>query len=433
MAPHSYLAMPGVDRYTYWQMPIYMISLGAWFHLTPNSIESLRIFSVLWGCLYIACWFVFVRTIARDEKLALFMTSVIALDYSLVAAASDGRMEMMCAALGQAGLAAYVSLRNSYLNWALPVASLFGAAALFCHPMGALVNVFLLIVTLPDWRHLTFKVFALVAVPYLLGLTLCAEYILQAPGIFLEQAHASSYRVSTLPGVLQNLVNDVYTRYLAYYFSRLSGVSQVKLFGLLFGVVGVIALVSSRPLRSSPLRKILLRLVPAAYLGIAYIDNMKFHYYLIYATPIFSACGAVWAYKQFQRRGAGCIIASILLFGFVTPTAAGFARNIHKDEFSQVYRPTVATIRKFLTKDEIVIGPSELAFSLGFGPPLFDDCSMGYLSGIRLPKIYVMHNACGPSPRTQSGWDWSRRMLATRYNLVLANPAYSVYVRADPE
>lgn len=60
----------------------------------------MRMFSVLWAGVYLCSWFLFVRALSRSETLALFITSVVAFDYSCLAAASDGRMEMMCAALG---------------------------------------------------------------------------------------------------------------------------------------------------------------------------------------------------------------------------------------------------------------------------------------------------------------------------------------------
>lgn len=97
--PYGYHDWPGVHQYTYWQFPAYLVALGVWLRYVPVSIFWIRLFSVLWGCVYIFCWFVLTRYVSRNENLALFIASVVALDYSLLSAASDGRMDMMCVSL----------------------------------------------------------------------------------------------------------------------------------------------------------------------------------------------------------------------------------------------------------------------------------------------------------------------------------------------
>src|SRR4051812_35641174 len=51
LASHSYLDLPEVDRYTYWHFPLYPLSLGTWFHFAPITVQSMRMYSVLWGCI----------------------------------------------------------------------------------------------------------------------------------------------------------------------------------------------------------------------------------------------------------------------------------------------------------------------------------------------------------------------------------------------
>ncbi len=73
------------------------------------------------------------------------------------------------------------------------------------------------------------------------------------------------------------------------------------------------------------------------------------------------------------------------------------------------------------------MGPSELGFTLGFGPPLIDDCYLGFRSRIR-PQLYVMCSAGDFSP---APWDWSRKELATNYHQLFANAAYTIYLRDE--
>ena len=430
LASHSYRDIPDVHRYTYWQFPLYLVSLGTWFHIAPGTVESMRIFSVLWGLVYLASWFLFVRRLTRDETLSLFVASVVALDYSCIAAASNGRMEMMCAALGQAALAAYVCLRDSHRTVALSLAGLLGAASLCCHPMGLVTNAFLAILLLRDWKRLSWSSLLTAGVPYAIAGVFWLSYILRAPQIFMAQLKANSgYRLSSVDAVFKNIANDSYTRYLPFYFSRLSGLSELKLFALLFGVVGMFAVAFNRQLRSNAFGNTILLFALLGYLGVAVMDNMKFPYYLIYTTPIFSACGAFWAYEQFRHgRKAGRLLAALLLVGFVTAAVAGFTRNIYKNDFAHEYRPAIAAVRQALKHTDIVFGPSEFAFELGFGPQLIDDCSFGLSAGIR-PKVYVMHDCCGPSGANDLTWQRSRQVLATHYDQVDKFKNYTIYVR----
>ena len=429
LASHSFCNMPDVQSYTYWQFPFYLVSLGTWFHLVPTTVQWMRMFSVFWGAVFIMSWFLLVRAVSRNATLALCVAAVVSLDYSCLAAASDGRMDMMCAALGLAGLAAYVCLRESHLHWAALLTGLFGAASLFSHPMGIVTNAFIAVLLLSDFRRLRLSSWCLLISPYLFGGSLCLWYIEQAPQIFLAQSRAiSSYRVGGAGFLLRNLVNDVWERYLQFYFAPHSGFHKLKIFSLLFGVVGWLALIINRRLRSSLLVKLLLGFACVGYLGVAAIDDMKFSYYLVYVTPVLAACGAVWVYDSFARRARSRVMAGALLAGFVMASLGLCGFYIHRDDFTHEYKPAIAAVRRLQSPGEVVMGPSEFGFIMGFKPPLVDDCFLGHKSGIR-PGIYVMYGACRSLPDSLPEWQWAKKELAKNYREIYANGAYAVYAR----
>src|SRR5436309_2288758 len=64
--------------------------------------------------------------------------ALLAVDYSFVMGASFGCMDLMCAALGFAGLAAYLSLREKHFAWAVLVSHTLVAASGLTHFMGIL-------------------------------------------------------------------------------------------------------------------------------------------------------------------------------------------------------------------------------------------------------------------------------------------------------
>jgi 4-amino-4-deoxy-L-arabinose transferase-like glycosyltransferase len=432
LAPHGYLDWPGVHQYTYWQFPLYLIALGSWFKLVPLTVVWMRLFSVMWGCVFVVSWFVVVRSLSRNEPLALLVASVVALEYDSVVKASTGRMDMMCAALGLAGLASYSRFRDSAWTRGVILAAWLGAASLFCHPMGAVMNASIAAMVLWDWRRIRWRPLAAASLPYLIGIAGCLYYIRQAPDVFLAQSRAASeYRVGGLSAILHNVLNDANKRYILYY-SGYTGMLKLRAVTLVFLAGGVVGLLARRNLRSQPVAKRLLLLACIAYVGVAVVDSEKFPHYLVFSVPFFAACGAVWVYGCWREAGLGRLLASGLLGASVLVAICGVGYRIYGNGYRNLYQPAVAAVRSSLPPGGIVMGGSELGFALGFGPPLVDDRYLGFFSG-ETPDVFVVngnfYNVPWPSPRLMSGWRSSRIQLGNQYHLTFENSAYSVYVR----
>ncbi len=433
MAPRGYLNWPGVHEYTYWQFPLYLLVEGAWIRLFPPTIEWMRLLSVLWGCLYLASWFLFARGVTKDQNLSLFLTSVIALDYAVIATASNGRMEMMCGALEMAALASYINLRAVKPKLAIIMAGFFGAISLFCHPMGLVTNLCIVAVILfLDWRRIPWSAVPVASLFYAVGIALCVRYALEAPKIYSAQTSAAVvYRESSLPGILRNVATDFYHRYYGYYFASLTGVNKFKCFALLFGVAGFFVIIANRALRSQLIAKLLLLLAVVSYAGVAAVDNQDHAVYFIYSMPFVTACGAFWVYDQWPRRGLGRLISSGLLLAALTASLAGFAIKIHQNGLRNQYDPAIAVIRKNLPPGGIVDGGSELGFALGFQPRLVDDRYIGYWSHGALPDVYAENRYYVPVGHEETVWNASRKLLAQQYRLIFHNDDYRIYLRND--
>lgn len=157
LATYGFLNLPGVHQFTFWQFPLYLISLGAWLRIVPVSVFWIRIFSLLWGGVYVYSWFATTPRLSRNGTLALLVSSVVALDYAVVSAASNGRMDMMCVALGQIAIAYFICNRESNWTRAIAGAACFGGASLFCHPLGAICNLSLAAVVALNWRDIRWR------------------------------------------------------------------------------------------------------------------------------------------------------------------------------------------------------------------------------------------------------------------------------------
>jgi hypothetical protein len=434
IAPFGILDWPEVRQYTYWQFPLYLITLGYWFRLVPVSIVGMRLFSVVWGCIFVVSWFVVVRSMSRKESLALLVASVVALDYDSVVRASCGRMDMMCVALGLAGLASYFWLRDSRWTWGVMLAAWFGAASLFCHPMGAVMNIAIAAMVLCDWKRIRWGALVAASLPYLIGLGCYLCYIYQAPDIYLAQIRSSlEYRTSGLSDVLRNVLNDANQRYIQFYYRAYTGIFKLKVVTLVFMVAGIVGLLADRNLRSQPATKRLLFLSLIGYMSVAIFDKEKYVYYLVFSVPFFAACGAVWVYGRWQAGSLGRLLATGLLAAHMLVTICAVGYRIYTNGYRNLYQPTIAVIQGSLHPGGFVMGGSELAFALGFGPPLIDDRYLGSVSGLT-PEVFVENEYYGPpwpSPRLVSMWNYSRRKLRSQFHLVYENKAYRVYVRND--
>ncbi len=109
-------ALKGIRERTYWIPPLHLVLQAGWYKVVGFGLVQLRAVSILWGLVALGAWFLIMRQLSGERSVGLLTAGLLALDYTFVAVASLGRMDMMCAALGFAGLAAYVTLRERDLR-----------------------------------------------------------------------------------------------------------------------------------------------------------------------------------------------------------------------------------------------------------------------------------------------------------------------------
>ncbi|HLM62238.1 MAG TPA: glycosyltransferase family 39 protein, partial [Pyrinomonadaceae bacterium] len=98
--------LEGIDEYTYWIPPAYVLAQSGWYEVFGFSLLSMRSLSAAFGLLALFSWFFFVKDITGEVETAILALVVIALDYCFIMTASVGRMDMMSAALNIAAFAA---------------------------------------------------------------------------------------------------------------------------------------------------------------------------------------------------------------------------------------------------------------------------------------------------------------------------------------
>src|ERR1051326_9356891 len=91
--------------------------------------------SMLWGLLALFAWFAIALKLTDSIATALLTIFLVATDFAFLDAASDGRMDMMCASLAYCGLAAYLLLRQRHLERAIMISQALCVIAGLTHPM----------------------------------------------------------------------------------------------------------------------------------------------------------------------------------------------------------------------------------------------------------------------------------------------------------
>src|SRR2546422_848668 len=106
--------LPGIERYTYWVMPLYLLVQAGWYELAGFGVFQMRLLSTAWGLIALIAWNV---TLSRllDPRKAVFAIVLLATDYTFALNASTGRMDMMSASLGALAFAAYLVVRERSL------------------------------------------------------------------------------------------------------------------------------------------------------------------------------------------------------------------------------------------------------------------------------------------------------------------------------
>ena len=179
----------GIDRHTYWIMPLYILAQCAWYRLTGFGLFPMRALSLGCGLLALAAWFSVLWHLLRDRAIAIAATAFLALDFHFIWASTTGRMDMLAVCLGFAAMAVYLHWRRDHFPRAVLAANCLMAAALFTHPYAILLGLDLAILMLLfDARRLVrISTLPLAAAPYLAGLAGWSLYILQDPAGFRQQ------------------------------------------------------------------------------------------------------------------------------------------------------------------------------------------------------------------------------------------------------
>jgi 4-amino-4-deoxy-L-arabinose transferase-like glycosyltransferase len=432
----------GIDRHTYWIMPLYILVQSAWYRLIGFNLFSMRALSFVCGLAALAAWYFALHALLHDRAIATAAVAFLALDFHFVWASSTGRMDILALALGFAALAVYLCWREEHFMRALLASNCFMAAALFTHPYAVLIFLDLAILSLlfDARRVLKIRSLAAAAAPYLAGMVAWGLYIMREPSSFRAQFAGNA--AARYDGLLffrapwTAIRRELTNRYLGYYgaASYSTGLSRLKLLILFTYLAAIIGLLLVRRLRRNPGYRFLLFMTALHCFLLMAFDGKRVWTYLIYVVPMFATLLAVFVVNCWRERllPRGLLAAACLVF-LIIQCATTWSRVLH-DDYDRRFLPVTQFLASHAGKTKLIMGPSELAFQLGFGNNLLDDTRLGCRSGKQADYIVIdklgyaaaIAYLQGDDPKCYS---YIRKELAERYRTVYDAGGYTIYAR----
>ena len=428
-----------MDRHTYWIMPLQPLALAAVYRIFGFSLLTTRALSVAWGLVALSAVFFLIRSQA-GHGIALLATLLVATDFHFLVAASVGRMDMMCAALGFSGIATYVILRENSFRTAMLLSHTLAAAACFTHPCGILaVGALILLALRLDRGRLSWRVAVWACLPYAAGLAGYSAYALQDLPSFYRQLSgnvsglAGEATGSTRFGGLAHPWAALRAEILDRYMSAFAGDSwknpyRSQLLILLLYWGGAIVAVLDRKIRRQNVARLLLQLTALFWVILWLFEGLKLRVYIVHTLPLFAALGALWIWNWTEGRTflRTAVVAVILCIQFL-----GIGYGVWKNQYRNEYLPAAAYMKQHGQAGSLIMGSGEFAFEFGFDGRVVDDVRLGYFSGKR-PEFYVRDiwysDWLGKAEtRDPAVYRHVRDVLMERYNEVFRNPGYTIY------
>ncbi len=396
-----------LDCRTYWIMPLYPLALSGWFSPFGVGLIQQRSMSVFFGVIAMLAWFVVVGRLSGDRRAAILAAALVAIDNAVLAAAGNGRMDMMGAALGACSLAAFLALRDR--NPRLGVLLGYAAVVLagMTHPAaGILSMVNLTAVLILNRGVLDRKALLLIPVPFIAGALAWSAYVLPHFADFLTQfvrnisdgsaqgnarlgAWADPTRILTVAKYILS------TNFLPVEGS--GGIAWVKLLIPISYALAVGLALFVRSIRRAAGVKTVLLVTALTCICLPLLESRQKWQYYIHILILFAPLLAViWsAAARASRRWA--IAASAIVAVVASVQLLRDAHSIRRNEYGRRYAPVAGRLKKPPFDRGRFVGGAEWAYATGLDR-LTEENSYGCDSGKRADFLILSESILAGLP-----------------------------------
>ncbi len=430
--------LTGIHEHTYWIVPLFPLAEAAWFRAIGYGLMQARYLSILWGLVALWAWYRMLKILTGDERIAVLAMGLMAVDFTFVWTSSVGRMDMMCAALGGAGLTAFLALRERNFSLAVLVSQSLIVAAGLSHPMAAGYACGLLALTFYcDWKRIRPRHVLVAAAPYAAGAIGWGLYIMKAPHDFMLQFGGNAAERG-LP--LNDPMAIIHSQVVVRFFHMFGmapdtrGFSHIKILILAAYAAGVLGVLLNREIRRQRSTRALLLVSGVTLLVMIGLDREAQHQYLIHFVlwmiSLTAVAGVSWWDRRTMPRWA--LVAGLVVVCLVQLATTG--RRVSQRAYSTIYLATTDYLKAHAQGKGVIMGSAELAFQLGYADNLVDDPRLGFRSGRRPNFIVIDKNRYAEwipqyEQREPETYRYIRGMMDREFHQVLENDGYRVYAR----
>lgn len=423
--------LDGVDRHTYWIMPLHPMLQSVWYALVGFGLLELRLLSVFAGLGLVLAWYSIARRFLESQGAVWAALLILAVDARMVLICSNGRMDALCAMLGALGLCSYLALRESRPAVAVFVGHTCVALSGLTHPCGAIYAFDLLLLQwwFGDLRRIvpTGAPYVILGVPMLAWIgqdwqSFYSQFTGNVSGLAGEYSGDGRFSAWRQPWF--GLEGEISNRYLRAAGGMFGSITMwVYLAGLVWMAV--------RPsLRQRGTTKLLCLLATAQFGFFWWLEGLKLANYTVHTIPALLLLTIV--------AGRDLLGASRpLLVGAASLVVVLNGLAIRENYVYAQSNDRQAPVRRLLSEfgGRQITAPAEFAFALGFDGQLVDDYRLGYYTG-RRPDVFAMNE-----------WQqlWLRNANRTEANVVRAieqrlredyvevyrNPSYALWRRVE--
>ena len=438
----------GMDRHTYWVMPLQPFTLSLWYRVFGFGLFSTRSLSIVWGLIALVSWFIIVRSLFKRSSLAFIVLALLSVDYIFIVCAASGRMDMMSASLGFAGFASYLLLRERSLPWAIFVSQACIVMSGLTHPMGLLPFFGLICLSLYfDRKRIGFKHVAIAIAPYVIGGAAYGSYILQDPASFYSQFFANatmgsddntSGRFVGLFSPLTGLKLELTQRYVANFGlgPRDTSATRIKILFLVLYAAGVVGSLLIREIRRMANYRILLGMTLIYFIGLTILDSQKNYYYLIHIVPFYLTMCALFISWCWARPNVAGKIVALALCAIGLFEIAGLGFRIKQDRYRNSFQPAMAVLKQNATAQSSIVSNPGTALGLGFPENVFHDPLFGYNTKKKWDYIVIdpenavsIESSKDRDEQARLVHEHLMRLLSEEYDRIYDQNSYTIFAR----
>jgi 4-amino-4-deoxy-L-arabinose transferase-like glycosyltransferase len=438
----------GTVQHFYWEPPLSFVANALFCKISGFNLFALRGASILWGFVALASCALLVWRLtgrARAAVIALFLVSV---DYFFLLGSSEARMDVMCFALGIAGLTSYMLLRERSLAAALFVSQAFVVMSGATHPNGILwFTCVAVTVLICDRKRLAPRQLVWAAIPYLIGAIGWGIFIGADPHDFLtqfignmkESSADNSLQRSPLSAPIAGFMVELRERYLGPYglLGGMGGLNRLKAIVLVIYLSGIVIALTVSSVRSQPPVRLLLILMLIVFLYLAFVTGNKWYRYLIHLTPLWAILLAILLDRALEQQTYARAAAAAVVLIMAVVQWGGVLYRIRQNPYTREYLPVSSFIEQNSSPASFIIGPAEFYWTLWEKRRFVNDLRLGYVTGKSADVIIindwyrsVLLDATGEIAPVR---DYARRLLSEKYTAQWTHGEYTVFLRKSTQ